>query len=173
MIIGKGNQIDDATWRSAWDLKVFGFINLTREIYAGMKARGTGAIVNVIGIAAECNRAGYIVGSSGNAALVAFTRALGAESVDHGVRVVGVSPGRIQTDRQLRSVREAARQKFGDSERWPEMLSEMSSAFPFKRFGQPAEVADLVVYLASERASYISSTIVNIDGGQSYRPGNY
>ena len=71
------------------------------------------------------------------------------------------------------TVREAARQKFGDSERWPEMLSEMSATFPFKRFGQPEEVADLVVYLASGRASYISSTIVNIDGGQSYRPGNY
>jgi NAD(P)-dependent dehydrogenase (short-subunit alcohol dehydrogenase family) len=170
---GRIDQIDDAQWRSAWDLKVFGFINLAREIYAGMKARGAGAIVNVIGIAAECNRAAYIVGSSGNAALVAFTRALGAESVDHGVRVVGVSPGRIQTDRQLRSVREAAERKFGDGARWPEMLAEMSATFPFKRFGQPEEVADLVVYLASERASYISSTIVNIDAGQSYRPGNY
>ena len=50
---------------------------------------------------------------------------------------------------------------------------ELLNMIPAKRFGQPEEVADLVVYLASERASYISSTIVNIDGGQSYRPGNY
>ena len=166
-------QVDDDTWRRAWDLKVFGFINLTREVYAGMRARRAGAIVNVIGIAAEVNRAAYIVGSSGNAALVAFTRALGAESVDHGVRVTGVSPGRIQTDRQLRSVRETAEKKFGDAGRWPEVLAELSVNFPFKRFGKPEEVADLVVDLASARASYISSTVVTIDGGQTYRPGNY
>jgi len=166
-------QVDDETWRSAWDLKVFGFINLTREVYASMRVRRAGAIVNVIGIAAEVNRAAYIVGSSGNASLVAFTRALGAESVDHGVRVTGVSPGRIQTDRQLRSVRETAERKFGDRERWPEVLAEVSASFPFKRFGRPEEVADLVVFLASARASYISSTVVTIDAGQSYRPGNY
>lgn len=166
-------QVNDETWRRAWDLKVFGFINLTREVYAGMRERRSGAIVNVIGIAAEVNRAGYIVGSSGNASLVAFTRALGAESTDYGVRVTGVSPGRIQTDRQLRSVREAAKRKFGDQERWPEVLAEVSEKFPFKRFGRPEEVADLVVFLASARASYISSTVVTIDAGQSYRPGNY
>jgi NAD(P)-dependent dehydrogenase (short-subunit alcohol dehydrogenase family) len=166
-------QIDDETWRRAWDLKVFGFINLTREVYAGMRTRRAGVIVNVIGFAAELNRAAYIVGSSGNASLVAFTHALGAESVDHGVRVTGVNPGRIQTERQLRSLRETAERRFGDRERWPEVLAEVAADFPFRRFGQPAEVADLVVYLASARASYISSTVVTIDAGQSYRPGNY
>jgi len=170
---GRIDQIEDTRWREAWDLKVFGFINLTREVYSSMREQRAGAIVNVIGIAAEINRAAYIVGSSGNASLVAFTRALGAESVDYGVRVTGVSPGRIQTDRQLRSVREAAGKKFGDSERWPEVLAEVSQSFPFGRFGRPQEVADLVVFLASARASYISATVVTIDAGQSYRPGNY
>ena len=167
---GRIDQIDDEKWRRAWDLKVFGYINLTREVYARMRARGAGVIVNVIGMAGERNRPEYIAGSSANAGLMGFTRALGAESVDHGVRVVGVSPGRIETERQIEIVMDAAAQKLGDRSRWKEMMAELAKTAPFKRFGRPGEVADLVVYLASARASYISATIVNIDAGQSLRP---
>jgi NAD(P)-dependent dehydrogenase (short-subunit alcohol dehydrogenase family) len=167
---GRIDQIDDEKWRRAWDLKVFGYINLTREVYARMCARGAGVIVNVIGMAGERNRPEYIAGSSANASLMAFSRALGAESVDHGVRVVGVNPGRIETERQIEIVMDAAAKKLGDRARWKEMMAQMASTSPFKRFGRPGEVADLVVYLASARASYISATVVNIDAGQSLRP---
>jgi NAD(P)-dependent dehydrogenase (short-subunit alcohol dehydrogenase family) len=167
---GTIDQVGDEKWRHAWDLKVFGYINLAREVYAGMRARGSGVIVNVIGMAGERNRPEYIAGSSGNAALMAFSRALGAESVDHGIRVVGVNPGRIQTERQVEAVMDAAERKLGDRARWQEMMTQMASKAPFKRFGRPDEVADLVVYLASARASYISATVVNIDAGQSLRP---
>ena len=167
---GRIDQVDDEKWRRAWDLKVFGYINLTREVYARMCARGTGAIVNVIGMAGERNRPEYIAGSSANAGLMAFSRALGAESVDHGVRVIGVNPGRIETERQVEAVMDAAERKLGDRARWKEMMAQMASTSPFKRFGRPDEVADLVVYLASARASYISATVVNIDAGQSLRP---
>jgi NAD(P)-dependent dehydrogenase (short-subunit alcohol dehydrogenase family) len=167
---GRIDQIDDEKWRHAWDLKVFGYINLTREVYARMRARGAGVIVNVIGMAGERNRPEYIAGSSANASLMAFSRALGAESVDHGVRVIGVNPGRIETERQIEIVMDAAERKLGDRSRWKEMMAQMASTSPFKRFGRPDEVADLVVYLASARASYISATVVNIDAGQSLRP---
>ena len=166
---GSIDQIDDEKWRRAWDLKVFGYINLTRDVYARMCARGTGVIVNVIGMAGERNRPEYIAGSSANAGLMAFSRALGAESVDHGVRVIGVNPGRIETERQVEAVMDAAERKLGDRSRWKEMMAQMTSTSPFKRFGRPDEVADLVVYLASARASYISATVVNIDAGQSLR----
>jgi 3-oxoacyl-[acyl-carrier protein] reductase len=126
--------------------------------------------LNVIGMAGERNRPEYIAGSSANASLMAFSRALGAESVDHGVRVIGVNPGRIETERQIEIVMEAAEKKLGDRSRWKEMMAQMASTAPFKRFGRPDEVADLVVYLASARASYISATVVNIDAGQSLRP---
>jgi len=168
---GRLDQIDDAKWRRAWDLKVFGYINLTREVYARMRARGSGAIVNVIGLAGERNKPEYIAGSSANAGLMAFTRALGAESVDYGVRVTGVNPGRIETERQREVIMGIAQEKLGDSARWPEVRAQMAETMPFKRFGRPDEVADLVVYLASARASYISATVVSIDAGQSLRPG--
>ena len=166
---GSLRDLSDEKWRHGWDLKVFGFFNLSREIYKRMCDRGAGVIVNVIGVAGERHRSNYIAGTSGNAALIAFTRALGSESVDYGVRVVGVNPGRILTDRQIDHMEETAEKKLGDRKRWKEILAKDSESLPFKRPGQPAEVADLVAYLASARASYISGTVITIDAGQSLR----
>ena len=73
---GTLHTIDDALWRSGWELKVFGYINLTKALYARLKGR-QGVIVNVIGVAGERVDPSYLAGSSGNAALMAFTRALG------------------------------------------------------------------------------------------------
>ena len=64
---------------------------------------------------------------------------------------------------------EDAQAKFGDSSRWKELQAQVAETLPFKRSARPAEVADLVVYLASARASYMSGTIVTIDAGQSLR----
>jgi len=163
-------DVDDGKWRHAWDLKVFGFINLSREIYRSMRERQAGVIVNIIGIAGERHRANYIAGTTGNAGLIAFTRALGSESVDHGIRVVGVNPGRIETERQIAHFREQAIREFKDEARWPEVRDRVVSTLPFKRAGRPSEVSDLVTFLASARASYISGTVVAIDGGSSLRP---
>lgn len=167
---GTLGQLTDEKWREAWDLKVFGFFNLTREIYKSMCGRGSGVIVNVIGAAGVNHRASYIAGTSGNASLIAFTRALGGESVDHGVRVVGVNPGRILTERQIDHLQDRAEKQLGDRGRWKEALAKMSESLPFKRTGEPSEVSDLVCYLASARASYVSGTVVMIDGGASTRP---
>ena len=75
---GTLEQVDEATWRTAWDLKVFAAINLSRALYASMRERGRGVILNVIGTAADKPTADYIAGSTANAALVAFTRAMGS-----------------------------------------------------------------------------------------------
>jgi NAD(P)-dependent dehydrogenase (short-subunit alcohol dehydrogenase family) len=167
---GSLTQLSDEKWRRGWELKVFGFVNLTREIYKRMCERGSGVIVNVIGVAGERHRSNYIAGTSGNAALIAFTRALGSESVDHGVRVVGVNPGRILTERQIDHMQDQAEKDFGDRNRWKEILAQVSETLPFKRTGDPSEVADLVAFLASARAAYISGTVITIDAGQSLRP---
>ena len=70
-------SVDDARWRQAWDLKVFGYISFCRVIYDQMKARKAGVIINVIGSAGEKFPTNYIAGAAGNASLMAFTRALG------------------------------------------------------------------------------------------------
>ena len=160
---GSLEDIDDATWRASWDLKVFGYINMTRAFYARMKARREGVIVNVIGTGGERMDANYILGASGNISLMGFTRALGGRSPDHNVRVVAVNPGLTETDRAVTMLQTWSRSQFGTPDRWREALEKRD--LPFGRMGTSREVADTVVFLASSRAAYISGTVVTVDGG--------
>ena len=164
---GEIDEVSDAAWRNAWDLKVFGYIELCRLFYVAMRGRGRGVIVNVIGTAGERPNAAYIAGTTGNAGLMAFTRALGARSPDAGVRVVGVNPGLTATDRAVTMLRTWSIQRHGEPDRWSEV--EQALGLPFGRMGTPREVADVVAFLASPRAGYVSGTIVTVDGGASNR----
>ena len=130
---GSIDKIDEATWRHAWELKVFGYINLTRAIYAQMKARGGGVIVNDIGAAGEKFDANYICGSAGNAALMAFTRALGGKSLADNIRVVGINPGPVGTDRHVTLLKTRAKHQFGDESRYKEFQKAFRSAAPRMR----------------------------------------
>ncbi len=153
--------VDEPTWRAAWDLKVFGYINLTRAVYRAMAARRQGTILNVIGMAGERPDGPYIAGSTGNAALMAFTRALGGESVEQGIRVLAVNPGLVATDRLVSLLRPRAAEVLGDAERWQEFLDFL----PIGRAATPEEIADVVAFMVSERAAYVSGTVVTVDGG--------
>jgi NAD(P)-dependent dehydrogenase (short-subunit alcohol dehydrogenase family) len=162
---GTVTGLDDKTLRTAWDLKLFGFINLTREVYRDMCAKKRGVIVNIIGVAGERPAANYIAGSMGNAALMAMSRALGTESPDFGVRVIGLNPGAIETDRQVVRWQARAKKELGDENRW----RELTTGFPFGRLGTVAEIADTVAFLCSDRSSYTTGTVLTIDGGAAGR----
>jgi len=154
-------SVDDARWRTAWDLKVMGYISMCRVVYGAMKARRAGVIVNVIGAAGEKYPTNYIAGAAGNASLYAFTRALGRGAPADGVRVVAVSPGPVETDRLVMLRRAEAREKFGDEERWRELTAGM----PYGRAATPREIGNAVAFLASPASAYTNATIVTIDGG--------
>ena len=128
---GTLDEVDDAAWRAGWDLKVFGYINMTRAYLKRMRARGSGVIVNVIGAAGESLRESYIAGSVGNASLMAFTRSIGTKSPDWGVRIVGVNPGPVETERIEVLGRKRAAREFGDENRWRDYFKVMP-------FGRPA-----------------------------------
>jgi NAD(P)-dependent dehydrogenase (short-subunit alcohol dehydrogenase family) len=162
---GAITSIDDAAWRHAWDLKVFGFINLTRDIYRAMCRRRHGVIINVIGNSGDRPTAGHIASSMANAALTALSRALGAESPGYGVRVIGLSPGATETDRVRVRLSARAEQELGSAARW----RELSTVFPFGRLATVEEIANVVAFLASDRASYVSGTVVTVDGGANWR----
>ena len=153
-------QVDEARWRAAWDLKVFGFINLTRALYPVLKERG-GTVVNVIGSAGESFDPAYLAGSTGNAALMAFTRALGRAAPADGMRVVGINPGPVATERMETMLRARAEWDLGDAGRWAELTRMMA----FGRAATPEEIADAVVFLASPRSGYTTGTILTINGG--------
>ncbi|MGY6501485.1 MAG: short-chain dehydrogenase/reductase [Acidimicrobiales bacterium] len=156
-------DIDEERWRAAWDLKVFGYLNLCRMAMADMSERGSGVIVNVIGAGGEKPTPGYIAGAGGNAALMAVTRALGATSLRHGVRVLGINPGLIHTERLEDLMRDAAERRFGDADRWTELLDQRYPP------GHVDHIASAVAFLASDRSSNTTGTIVTIDGGSSSR----
>jgi 3-oxoacyl-[acyl-carrier protein] reductase len=164
---GNIHDIDEASWRASWDLKVFGYVGLTRHYLKQMQSRGSGVIINIIGAGGERLDANYIAGAAGNAGLMAFTRAIGGTSLDSGVRVVGVNPGPVLTDRAEVLGRKRAARLYGDESRWKEGFAKMPR-------GRPAtcdEIAAMVVFLASDLCSYVSGTVVTIDGGLSHRSG--
>lgn len=155
---GNLQAVDDGAWRSAWNLKVFGYISLTRALYPRLKER-KGVVINIIGASGERFEADYIAGSSGNAALMAFTRALGAAAPRDGMRVVGINPGPVGTDRIVMLLKARAERELGDPARWQEAYQSMA----FGRPATPEEIANAVAFLASSRSSYTSGTILTID----------
>ena len=154
-------QLEEDAWRAGWELKLFGYINATRACYRQMLARGSGVIINIIGLGAEKLEYAYAAGSTGNAALVAFTRSVGSMSLDHGVRVLGVNPGWVETDKAIASLRRRSEEACGDAERWRDFLV----GWPAGRLIRPEEIADVVCFLASDRSSSVCGTVVSIDGG--------
>jgi NAD(P)-dependent dehydrogenase (short-subunit alcohol dehydrogenase family) len=158
---GTLTSVDDAAWRKAWDLKVFGYISLSRAVYPMMAARKHGVIVNVIGAAGQWLPPAYLAGATGNAALMAFTKALARGSHADGIRVVAINPGPVETKRLETMQRANAERDLGDPERWREMFKTM----PFGRPAKPAEIAAAVAFLASPLSGYTSGTVLTIDGG--------
>src|ERR1700722_7903732 len=133
---GSIDKIDEATWRHAWELKVFGYINITRAIYAQMKARGHGVIMS-------------------------FPRALGSKSLADNIRVVGINPGPVGTDRHVTLLKTRAKNQFGDENRY----KEFQKGLPLGRPAHAREIGDLMAFLASDRSGYTSGAIFTVDGG--------
>jgi len=159
-------EVDEARWREAWELKVFGYVNLSRAIYRHMRGRPPKVIVNVIGMGAERPQWRYVCGNAANIALNGFTRSLGGRSIDDGIRVVGVNPGAVDTERWRAIHMARAKKILGDATRWREVLSD---DMPLRRAATSAEIADVVVFLASDRASWVCGEVVNVDGGKLHR----
>ena len=114
---GSIDKIDEATWRHAWELKVFGYINLTR--------------------------------------------ALGGKSLADNIRVVGINPGPVGTDRHVTLLKTRAKHQFGDENRY----KEFQKGLPLGRPAHAREIADLMTFLASDRSGYTSGVIFTVDGG--------
>lgn len=162
---GPIEAVEYADWREGFELKLIATATLTREIYMNMKERRSGVIINVIGNCGERPDPEIIIATITNTGLMAFTRALGAASPEFGVRVVGVNPGPTETERLVALMKRKSADRTGDAERWRELVAPL----PFGRPANPAETADAIVFAASDRASYVSGTIITVDGGVAAR----
>jgi NAD(P)-dependent dehydrogenase (short-subunit alcohol dehydrogenase family) len=160
-------DVDEDTWRRAWDLKTFGYVGITRIVYKEMCRRRRGVIVNIVGTGGIVTSADYICGGLNNRALIQFTVSLGGASVRHGVRVCGVNPGATETER-LKGLRARREAKAGDVEAF---RRELFAKYAFGRPAHPHEISGMVAFLASDRASYISGCMMTVDGGAVARGG--
>ncbi len=147
-------------WRAAWDLKVFGYIDLSRSLYP-LLAASRGVIVNIIGSAGERPDPAYLAGAAGNAALMAFTKGLARGASADGMRVVGINPGPVKTERIKLILRDRAERMFGEPDRWAELVANM----PFGRMAEPEEIGRAAAFLASPVSGYTNGAILTIDGG--------
>lgn len=148
-------------WHAAMDAKYFTYIHAMDAVLSGMVDRGEGVIINVIGMGGKLAAPTHLPGGAANAALMLASAGLANAFARKGIRVNAVNPGLTATDRMQQGLEAEARLAGRTAE---EVLGERVRAMPLGRLAQPDDVADMVVFLASKRASYVSGAIVAIDG---------
>ena len=149
-------------WRTAMDAKFFTYINVMYPLIKRMAARGKGVIINIIGIGGKIAMPTHLAGGSANAALMLATAGLAAFYASKGVRVVGVNPGLTETNRVKEGMTVVARLSGISAD---EAYRQTVENIPLGRMASPEEIADMVVYLASDKASYVTGTTISMDGG--------
>ncbi len=162
---GNLQDVTHERWKAAWDLKVYGYVGLTRALMPAMYARKSGVVICICGAAAFSANPNYIAGCMANLALNMFVQCLGRESFDHGVRVLAVNPGATASERQTYLSKENARRKLGDPERYVEFMKD----YPGGRIASCEEIASTVAFLASDKSSYTSAAQITIDAGNMYK----
>ncbi|HEV8694793.1 MAG TPA: SDR family oxidoreductase [Lysobacter sp.] len=152
----------DADWQDGFALKFFGAARLCRAAWPYLVA-AKGTIVNIAGIGGRTGNAEFTIGGSVNAALLNLTKALADRGVREGVRVNAVNPSAIATERTQIRIDALARERgIGNAQAAEELARQLRVA----RFGTPEEIANVVAFLVSDRASYMQGAIVDVDGGQ-------
>lgn len=160
--MGRIAETADAVWEKSLNLKLLGYVRCARDVLPEMRARRWGRVINIIGRSGHQPRAAYVVGGAVNAALLNFTLALAEECARDNVLVTGVNPGPVQTTRWDTLVAQSASMAGQDA---TAANNAAIASVPLGRVGQPDEVSGMVAFLCSDRASFITGTCINIDGG--------
>jgi NAD(P)-dependent dehydrogenase (short-subunit alcohol dehydrogenase family) len=159
---GKFEDITDAVWQADIDLKMFAHIRLARLVLPQMKERRWGRIINVLNTGAKAPRAQSAPTTVTRAAGMALTKVLASEYAQHNVLVNAMLVGRIVSDQIVRRHRAA-----GTNTSLEDYIRANADGIPLGRMGEAKEFANLACFLASDAASYVTGTAINIDGGMS------
>lgn len=149
-------------WQMALELNLLSAINLTREVIPYMQNQKWGRIINITSVAAKQPIEGLVLSNTSRAGVIGFAKSISNEFARDNILVNNVCPGRILTDRIIHLAQERAKRGMGSTE---EILNLWEKDIPIGRIGKPRELADLVVFLSSERASYITGVTIQVDGG--------
>ena len=155
-------SLSDDDWVDGFALKFYGAMRCSRAAWPYLQA-SRGSIVNIAGVGGRTGSADFTIGGSVNSALLNLTKALADRGVTDGVRVNAINPGSIVTERLKLRLRTLAAER-GVEE--AEAARAMTLASRVARFGEPAEIARAVAFLASPQADYIQGALLDIDGGQ-------
>lgn len=159
---GLFSNFDDKDWQDAITLNLLSTIRLCRQAIPYMRKAGGGRIVNVVSVAAKQPIEGLILSNSIRAAVIGLAKTLSSELAGDNILVNNICPGWILTDRLSSVVRKRAE---AQGETYETALADITANIPLGRCGTPKEVADLIVFLCSERASYITGATIQVDGG--------
>ena len=159
---GGFDDLNSADYQSAIDLNLMSTINMTRAVVPSMRSRGGGRIINLTSVSVKQPIGGLMLSNTARAGVIGFAKTLATELASENILVNSVCPGIIFTDRiqQLATIRA---KEGGIS--FEEAIQNMTEEIPLGRIGASEEFANLVVFLASARASYITGATIQVDGG--------
>jgi NAD(P)-dependent dehydrogenase (short-subunit alcohol dehydrogenase family) len=159
------DDLTPAAWRAGMDAKYFSYINVIDPLIKRMSKRGKGAVINIIGSGGKVASPTHLAGGAANAALMLATAGLAFAYASKGVRVVGVSPGVTKTERVAEGLRaEAKRANVSEEQAYKQMIARL----PIGRPAEPEEIADIVMFAASERGRYLTGANISTDGAASH-----
>ena len=159
------DDLTPAAWRAGMDAKYFSYINVMDPVIKRMGKRGHGAVINVIGGGGKVASPTHLAGGAANAALLLATAGLAYAYASKGVRVVGVSPGVTKTERVAQGLKaEAKRANVTEEQAYKQMIARL----PMGRPAEPDEIANIVVFAASERGRYLTGANISTDGAASH-----
>ena len=156
-------DVDDSAWQAAFELNLLSTIRFIREVVPHMRKAGGGAIINIQSVSVKEPIDNLILSNSIRSGVTGLAKSLSRELAKDRIRVNTVLPGAIQTDR-LRQVIAGQAQRQGRSVE--ELRRTWEGEIPLGRLGEPEDVADMIVFLASERANYVTGVTVQVDGGR-------
>jgi len=163
---GDFRVLTDADWKDGFELKFFAHMRLCRAAWP-LLVKSKGSVINIAGIGGREPEAEFGIGSSVNAAVVAWTKALADVGKQEGVQVNAIDPGRVETERLWRRIRDRVKNTGADEAK---VRAEFQAEFGITRFGTVEDIAGLIAFMASPRGRWLHGTSIAIDGGEVRSP---
>jgi 3-oxoacyl-[acyl-carrier protein] reductase len=152
----------DSAWQTAFELNLLSVVRLVRAALPDLQASGRGRIINMSSTSVKQPIEGLILSNAIRAGVIGLAKTLSVELAPHGITVNSIAPGRIDTER-IRQLDRSRAQAQGITEEQARQAN--LAQIPLGRYGSPDDIANLAVFLASDKASYITGTTIQVDGG--------
>ena len=159
---GRPSELDDDEWEGALESNFLSIVRMSREVVPYMEQQQWGRIINRLSISVKQPLVGMVLSTSSRMAVAGYSKMLATELAQFNITVNNVLPGTILTDRLASDYEEQAQEQGRSAQ---EAMKQAVKAVPMGRLGKPEEIGDLIAFLASERASYITGANICLDGG--------